>query len=93
MLDKLKNGERLQVDALNREQTQTLSTGYLLTMDNQIDQTTGTVRLKALFPNENNELFPSQFVNARLLLDIITESRWFLLLLFSEARRGHSSTG
>ncbi len=60
---------RLQVDAFNRDQSQKLSTGYLLTVDNQIDPTTGTVKLKAVFANKENELFPQQFVNARLLLD------------------------
>ncbi len=42
----------------------------MLTVDNQIDPTTGTVRLKAVFPNTDNALFPNQFVNARLLLDV-----------------------
>ena len=42
----------------------------MLTVDNQIDPTTGTVRLKAVFPNADNELFPNQFVNARLLLEV-----------------------
>ena len=44
--------------------------GALLTVDNQIDATTGTVRLKAQFPNENHGLFPNQFVNLRMLVDI-----------------------
>jgi multidrug efflux system membrane fusion protein len=44
--------------------------GSLLTVDNQIDPTTGTVRLKAIFPNQKNELFPNQFVNARLLVEV-----------------------
>ena len=70
VLAKLKSGERMPVIALNREQTKKISEGYLLTVDNQIDPTTGTVRLKALFPNKNNELFPNQFVNARLLLGV-----------------------
>ena len=69
VLGKMKSGGRLQVDAFNRDQSQKLSTGYLLTVDNQIDATTGTVRLKAAFANKNNELFPNQFVNARLLVD------------------------
>ena len=70
VLEKLKAGERLPVDAFDREQKRRLATGALLTVDNQIDPTTGTVRLKAIFPNDDNELFPNQFVNARLLLDI-----------------------
>jgi membrane fusion protein, multidrug efflux system len=69
VLNKLKAGERLPVDAYDREQRQKLATGHLLTVDNQIDPTTGTVRLRAEFPNQDNELFPNQFVNARLLLE------------------------
>jgi multidrug efflux system membrane fusion protein len=68
VFSEMKSG-RLQVDAFNRDQSQKLSTGYLLTIDNQIDPTTGTVKLKAIFANKKNELFPQQFVNARLLLD------------------------
>jgi len=69
VLEKLKTGERLPVEAFDREQKRRLATGSLLTVDNQIDPNTGTVRLKAIFPNDENELFPMQFVNARLLLD------------------------
>ncbi len=69
VLAKMKSGGRIQVDAFNRDQSQKLSTGYLLTIDNQIDPTSGTVKLKAVFENKDNLLFPSQFVNARLLLD------------------------
>ena len=70
VLAKLKSGQRMPVIALNREQTKKIAEGYLLTVDNQIDPTTGTVRLKALFPNKDNELFANQFVNARLLIGI-----------------------
>jgi multidrug efflux system membrane fusion protein len=70
VLEKLKAGERMPVEAFDREQKRRLATGALLTVDNQIDPTTGTVRLKAIFPNDDNELFPNQFVNARLLLDV-----------------------
>ena len=69
VLRKLKAGQRIPVEAFNREQNQKIASGYLLTVDNQIDPATGTVRLKAMFPNKENELFPNQFVNARLLLD------------------------
>jgi membrane fusion protein, multidrug efflux system len=69
VLDKLRAGERLSVDAYDREQKRRLATGTLLTVDNQIDQATGTVRLRAQFPNLQYELFPNQFVNARLLVD------------------------
>jgi multidrug efflux system membrane fusion protein len=70
VMNKLKTGEPLPVEAYDREGKRHLATGSLLTVDNQIDPTTGTVRLKAVFPNDNNELFPNQFVNARLLLDV-----------------------
>lgn len=69
LLDKLRTGVRLPVDAYNREQTKKLATGNLLTLDNQVDPNSGTVRLKAEFANKHHELFPNQFVNARLLLD------------------------
>jgi len=69
VLDKLRRGVSLPVDALDREQQRKLATGSLLTIDNQVDPTTGTVKLKAVFPNQDNRLFPSQFVNARLLLE------------------------
>jgi multidrug efflux system membrane fusion protein len=69
VLARLKAGERLPVEAYNREQSKKLATGVLLTIDNQIDTNTGTVRLKAEFANKDHMLFPNQFVNARLLLD------------------------
>jgi len=61
-------GQRLPVDAYDRTLTHKLATGWLTTIDNQIDPTTGTVRLRATFNNEDNALFPNQFVNARLLV-------------------------
>ncbi len=74
VLNQLKAGERLTVEAFDREQRRKLATGTLLTVDNQIDPNTGTVRLKAVFPNDDGELFPNQFVNARLLLDVKREA-------------------
>jgi multidrug efflux system membrane fusion protein len=74
VLARLKTGERLPVEAYDREMRQKLAVGSLLTVDNQIDPTTGTVRLKAIFANEKNELFPNQFVNARLLVDVRREA-------------------
>jgi len=70
VLAKLKTGGGLPVEAFDREMKQRLAVGSLLTVDNQIDPTTGTVRLRAIFPNERNELFPNQFVNARLLVEV-----------------------
>ena len=70
VLAKLRAGEHSPVEAYDRAGQQKLATGSLLTVDNQIDPTTGTVRLKAEFPNADNALFPNQFVNARLLLEV-----------------------
>jgi len=70
VLSRLKTGSPLPVEAYDRAMKQKLATGFLLTVDNQIDPATGTVRLKATFSNEKNELFPNQFVNARLLVDV-----------------------
>ncbi len=59
----------LQVDAFSRDDQTKLATGKLLTIDNQIDQTTGTAKLKAVFDNRDSQLWPNQFVNANLLLE------------------------
>jgi len=61
-----RSGEKLTVEAWDRAERQLLSTGALTTLDNQIDAATGTLRLKAEFANEQEELFPNQFVNVRL---------------------------
>lgn len=61
-------GVGLTVDAYDREQTKKLASGKLLALDNQIDTTTGTVKLRAIFDNRNIALFPNQFVNTRLLV-------------------------
>lgn len=60
----------MQVDAFNRDLTAKIATGRLLAIDNQVDPLSGTVRLKAIFSNENEILYPNQFVNARLLVDV-----------------------
>lgn len=70
VLPKLHSGQALAVDAYDRDLKHQLATGRLLAVDNQIDPTTGTVRLKAIFPNDDEALFPDQFVNARLLVDV-----------------------
>jgi multidrug efflux system membrane fusion protein len=69
--EQLRKGKKLSVDAYDREQTHKLASGTLLTLDNVIDTTTGTLKLKAVFPNSDSALFPSQFVNARLLVDTL----------------------
>lgn len=72
VLKRMQSGERIPVEALDRDQNQKspLGNGVLLTIDNQIDTATGTVRLKAQFPNDDGRLFPNQFVNVRMLIDV-----------------------
>lgn len=67
---KVNSGEPLTVEAYDRDFEMKLATGKLLALDNQVDPSTGTVRIKAIFDNEDNLLFPNQFVNARLLIDV-----------------------
>jgi multidrug efflux system membrane fusion protein len=69
VLSKINAGQQLTVEAWDRAQKNKLATGTLLTTDNQIDPTTGTLKLKASFTNEDNALFPNQFVNAKLLVE------------------------
>jgi membrane fusion protein, multidrug efflux system len=71
--DQTSAGYVLRVDALDRTNTHKLAQGTLITLDNQINLTTGTVRARATFPNLKNELFPNQFVNARLLVRTLTQ--------------------
>src|SRR5262249_34933433 len=69
VLRRLRAGERLSAEAYDRSGQNKLIAGRLLTMDNQIDPNTGTNRLKAVFENKENALFPNQFVNIRLLVE------------------------
>ncbi|HZQ51883.1 MAG TPA: efflux RND transporter periplasmic adaptor subunit [Bryobacteraceae bacterium] len=66
--NQMRTGHKLRVDALNRDDQSELAQGSVLALDSQIDTTTGTVRVRAIFPNKNNRLFPNEFVNARLLV-------------------------
>ena len=74
LLARMKGGKKIPVEAWDREGKRKIATGHLLTVDNQIDPTTGTVKLKAVFENSGNELFPNQFVNARLLMNVVRET-------------------
>jgi multidrug efflux system membrane fusion protein len=65
----LRQGKKLTVDVFDREASTKLASGTLLTLDNVIDPTTGTLKLKAIFENSDGALFPSQFVNVKLLVD------------------------
>jgi len=72
VVDAMHSGQALRVDALNRTQKKQLAQGTLLTIDNQINTASGTVRARATFANEHNELFPNEFVNARLLVKTLS---------------------
>lgn len=82
-------GQKLPVDAFDREMKTKIASGTLTTIDNQIDQTTGTVKLRATFDNSHYELFPNQFVNARLLEQ---ERRGVVLVPSAAVQRNSSNT-
>jgi membrane fusion protein, multidrug efflux system len=71
--DQMAQGQTLAVKALDRTKQKQIADGTLLTVDNQINTTTGTVRARATFANTHNELFPNQFVNARLLVKTLKQ--------------------
>jgi multidrug efflux system membrane fusion protein len=73
VVEQTSTGNTLTVQALDRTKQRHLADGTLLTVDNQINTTTGTVRARATFPNTHNELFPNQFVNVRLLVKTLTD--------------------
>ena len=72
VMRKLRASVHLSVDAYNRDNSKKLASGRLTTIDNQIDNTTGTSKLKAVFDNRDFALFPQQFVNVRLLVDSLS---------------------
>lgn len=86
---KQRAGQKLPVDAFDREMMTKLASGTLTTIDNEIDQTTGTVKLRATFDNSHNELFPNQFVNARLLQQ---EKSGVILVPSAAVQRNSQST-
>jgi multidrug efflux system membrane fusion protein len=86
---RMKAGQKLTVEGWDRDQQHRLATGSLATIDNQIDQTTGTVRLRADFPNQDEKLFPNQFVYARLLLQ---QKHGVLLIPTAAVQRNGGST-
>jgi multidrug efflux system membrane fusion protein len=73
VLQKMRAGVKLPVDAYTRDNATKLATGEFQTVDNQIDSTTGTAKLKAVFKNEDFALFPQQFVNIRLKVDTLAQ--------------------
>lgn len=74
VMQKLQAKQTLAVDIYDRAQKNKLASGTLLTVDNQIDPTTGTVKLKAQFSNQNYALFPNQFVNTQMLVDVLHDA-------------------
>ena len=71
VLTQSQKGTKLSVEAFDRDMKTRLATGTVLAIDNQVDPATGTVRIKAIFANEESTLFPNQFVNARLRVDTL----------------------
>jgi len=73
VMPRMQSGDKLSVEAWDRAQTTQLARGVLVTVDNTIDNTTGTVKLRAQFPNQNAMLFPNQFVNVRMRVDTLRD--------------------
>jgi len=74
VMRRMQSGEKIPVEAWDREQRQKLADGVLASADNQVDPATGTVKLKAQFPNDDQALFPNQFVNVRMKLDRLVDA-------------------
>jgi membrane fusion protein, multidrug efflux system len=89
VLRKFAAHQQLQADAYDRSNTARIATGKLVTVDNQIDPTTGSLRLRADFENKDNRLFPNQFVNLRLL---VQENRGVTLVPSAVIQRTTNST-
>jgi multidrug efflux system membrane fusion protein len=89
VLQRYRAGQRLQVDAFQRDGRTKIAQGYLSTIDNEIDQSTGTLKLRSEFSNQGYELFPNQFVNARLL---VQEKTGIVLLPTTAIQRNSNST-
>ncbi len=89
VLRQTQGGQQLPVDAFDRDFKNKLASGKVLALDNQIDQTTGTVKIKAVFSNENLALYANQFVNARLLVDTL---RGVILIPTAAIQRSPQST-
>ncbi|MES2491353.1 MAG: MdtA/MuxA family multidrug efflux RND transporter periplasmic adaptor subunit [Pseudomonadota bacterium] len=90
VLEQIRAGTQLPVEAYDRAQTALLDTGSLVTIDNQIDPTTGSVKLKSTFANKAEKLFPNQFVNVRMLL---TTKHGVTLIPSAAIQQGASAVG
>src|SRR5580765_858843 len=89
VLSKLRRGRQLPVEAYDRDDSNKIADGKLATIDNQIDPTTGTYKLKSIFSNENSVLFPNQFVNVHMLVDT---KRNLVIVPASAIQRGPQGT-
>jgi len=88
VMKKLRAGQNMRVEAYDRDLKNRIASGTLETIDNQVDVNTGTVRFKGVFANKDNALFPNQFVNARLLIDV---KRGVILVPTAAVQRGPES--
>ena len=88
VMKRVQSGDALRVEAWDREQKTRLAQGSLVAVDNLVDVTTGTVKLKASFRNEEDELFPNQFVNVRLRLDTLEDQTIILQTAVQRGGRG-----
>ena len=88
VMEQIQHGARLRVEACDKDM-QTIAQGWLATVDNQIDPTTGTVKLRANFDNRDGALFPNQFVNAKLLVE---EKRRVTLIPTAAVQRNSQRT-
>ncbi|HEY4275960.1 MAG TPA: MdtA/MuxA family multidrug efflux RND transporter periplasmic adaptor subunit [Rhizomicrobium sp.] len=89
IMGRVSQGATLGADAWDRSQTKQIAAGKLATVDNVVDPTTGTVKLRAMFDNTDNKLFPSQFVNIRLLVDTVQNQT---VVPVASIQRGASGT-
>jgi len=89
VMKRMQSGETVPVEAFDRAQKNKLGVGKLVTIDNQIDTTTGTVKLRAEFPNTDLALFPNQFVNVRMVVETLPDAT---LVPSSAIQRGAPGT-
>lgn len=89
IMERFSSGEAMRVDAYDRAQVEKLATGRLAAVDSQVDTTTGTVKLRAMFTNEDGRLFPNQFVNVRLLVNTLEDQ---VVIPAAAIQRGASGT-
>lgn len=89
IMERFSAGEAMQADAFDKPMTTKLATGRLSAVDSQIDTTTGTVKMRALFDNEDGKLFPNQFVNVRLLVNTLQNQ---VVIPAAAIQRGASGT-